>query len=296
VSDEPVLASRLVSEAAGRLRAAGVPSPEIDARLLLEFVVGERPFPWWGRYEVPPDAARRFDELTARRAERIPLQHLTGRAYFGHLELEVGPGVFIPRPETESMMQWASDRVTALRNSGQPPIVVDLCTGSGAVAKSIARAAPEAEVYAVELSADALGWAQRNLADTAVTLVHGDMADALPELDGRVDLVVANPPYVPLDAYESVAVEARDHDPSLALFSGPDGLDAIRVVARVAARLLHIGGLLAFEHADVQSVSAPQIVVDSQLFTEVRDNRDLTGRPRYVTAVRNGRPLAGWDE
>jgi release factor glutamine methyltransferase len=122
------------------------------------------------------------------------------------------------------------------------------------------------------------------------------MAHALAEVDATVDLVVANPPYVPLDAYDSVAVEARDHDPTLALFSGDDGLDAIRVLTRVAARLLRAGGLLTFEHAEVQAESAPQIVLDSQCFSQVRDRLDLTGRPRFVTAVRTARPLAGWDE
>jgi release factor glutamine methyltransferase len=290
-------AIELVREGAARLAAAGVPSPENDARLLLADVLGEGPFPWWHRFEVDSEGAGRFAELIGMRADRIPLQHLTGKAYFGHVELDVGPGVFIPRPETESMLVWATSELTTRQTRlGTRQVVVDLCTGSGAIAKSLALEAPGAEVYAVELSTEALTWAERNLAGTDVRLVHGDMAYALPELDGTVDLVVVNPPYVPLDAYDTVAIEARDHDPSLALFSGPDGLDAIRVLTRVAARLLRGGGLLAFEHAEVQAESAPQIVVDSQQFSRVRDNCDLTGRPRYVTAVRNERPLAGWDE
>ncbi len=290
-------ASELVREGAARLAAAGVPSPENDARLLMAHVLGEGPFPWWNRFEVAPRFAGRFAELIAMRAERIPLQHLTGKAYFGRLELDVGPGVFIPRPETESMLVWATSQLTSRQlRLGTRQLVVDLCTGSGAIAKSLALEVPGAEVYAVELSTEALAWAEQNLAGTDVRLVHGDMANALPELDGTVDLVVANPPYIPLDAYDTVAVEARDHDPSLALFAGPDGLDAIRVLTGVAARLLQAGGLLAFEHAEVQAESALQIVVDSQQFTQVRDNRDLTSRPRYVTAVRNGAPLAGWDE
>jgi release factor glutamine methyltransferase len=290
-------AIQLVREGAERLAAAGVPSPENDARLLLAHVLGEGPFPWWNRFEVAPDLAGRFAELIARRAERTPLQHLTGKAYFGKVELEVGPGVFVPRPETEVMMSWAVSEVAARQvRLGTPQVVVDLCTGSGAVAKSIALEVPGAEIHAVELSTEALAWAERNLAGTDVRLVHADMAYALPELDARVDLVVANPPYVPLDAYDTVAIEARDHDPGLALFSGRDGLDAIRVLTQVASRLLREGGLLAFEHAEVQAESAPQIVLDSQRFALVRDRRDLTGRPRFVTAVRNGRALAGWDE
>jgi release factor glutamine methyltransferase len=293
----PRTASQLVRAGAERLREAGVPSPENDARLLLAHVLGEGPSPWWNRFEVAPASADRFAELIAMRAERIPLQHLTGRAYFGKVELDVGPGVFIPRPETEMMMSWAASEVAARQvRFGTRQVVVDLCAGSGAIAKSIALEVPGAEIYAVELSTEALDWARRNLASTDVRLVHADMAYALPELDAQVDLVVANPPYVPLDAYDTVAIEARDHDPSLALFSGPDGLDAIRVLTQVAARLLREGGLLAFEHAEVQAESAPQIVLDSHLFTRVRDRMDLTDRPRFVTAVRNGRALAGWDE
>ena len=293
-----VTAGRLVREAAVRLQQAGVPSPENDARLLLAHVLDESgPAALWGRRDVTPADADRYRELVDTRAERVPLQHLTGKAHFGYVELDVGPGVFIPRPETETMMSWASTELGARQlRHGTRQVVVDLCTGSGAIAKSLALAAPGAEVYAVELSTDALPWAERNLAGTDVRLVHADMADALPELDGTVDLVVCNPPYVPLDAYDSVAVEARDHDPSLALFSGADGLDAIRVLTRVAARLLRAGGLLAFEHAEVQAESAPQIVVDSRQFSQIRDRLDLTGRPRYVTAVRNDPALAGWDE
>lgn len=291
-------ASVVVREAAERLRAAGVDSPENDARLLLAYVLGQtRPTPFWHQAELTPTDVDRFLALVARRAQRVPLQHLTGTAYFGHTEVAVGPGVFVPRPETETMMVWASTELAA--RAGLPddrPIAVDLCTGSGVIAKSLALAVPDAEIHAVELSAEALRWAEQNLAGTGVRLVPGDMADALPELDGTVDLVVANPPYVPLDAYDSVAVEARNYDPAVALFSGDDGLDAIRVLTRVAARLLRTGGLLAFEHAEVQAESAPQVVLDSQWFGHVRDRLDLTGRPRFVTAVRTARPLAGWVE
>lgn len=297
VGEQRVSARDLVEQAADRLRAAEVPSPDNDARLLLTYVLGDGPSPWLYRVEITPDQARRFDQLIEQRARRIPLQHLTGRAYFGRIELAVGPGVFIPRPETEVMTSWASAELGERRaRLGSRQVAVDLCTGSGAIAKSIALENLDADVHAVEVSPEAHAWAQRNLADTGVQLVLGDMANALPELDGTADLVVANPPYVPLDAYDSVAIEARDHDPGLALFSGPDGLEAIKVVVRTAARLLRVGGLLAFEHAEAQDGSAQQVVVDSQRFDQVRDRPDLTGRPRFVTAVRNGRALAGWDE
>ena len=296
VGEKPT-ARELVKHAAEQLRAAGVPSPENDARLLLSHVLGEDPGLWWSRREVEPADVQTYDLLVARRAERIPLQHLTGVSYFGNVELRVGPGVFIPRPETETMMAWACAELRSRQaDSARPQLAVDLCTGSGAIALSLAKEVPAAEIYAVELSADALSWAEQNLAGTDVRLVQADMADALSELDGTVDVVTANPPYVPLEAYDSVAVEARDHDPSLALFSGMDGLDAIRIVTKVAARLLRPGGVLTFEHAEVQAESAPQVVLDSEHFAQIRDRADLTGRPRFVTAVRNGRTLAGWDE
>jgi release factor glutamine methyltransferase len=162
--------------------------------------------------------------------------------------------------------------------------VVDLCTGSGAIALAVATEVPEAKVHAVELDEGAHGWAVRNLSGSGVDLRHGDMADSFPELDGTVDVVVSNPPYIPLDAYESVAPEARDHDPALALWSGDDGLDAMRVVERVAARLLAAGGVVGAEHADVQGESAPAVFSGAGRWADVRDHRDLAGRPRFVTA------------
>jgi release factor glutamine methyltransferase len=143
---------------------------------------------------------------------------------------------------------------------------------------------PEAEVFAVELSEDAMPWAARNLEGTGVDLRQGDMASAFEDLDGSVDVVLCNPPYIPLDAFESVAAEARNFDPALALWSGVDGLDAMRVVERTGARLLRLGGVLGAEHADAQGDSAPAVFTGTGRWVEVRDNRDLAGRPRYVTA------------
>jgi release factor glutamine methyltransferase len=197
--------------------------------------------------------------------------------------------VFVPRPETEVMTGWALEQLRPLVFQMQRPLVVELCTGSGAIAKALVDELPRLRVHAVEMSEDAARWAERNLAGTGVELHVGDMARAVPELDGTVDLVIANPPYIPLEAYESVPVEVRDHDPTVALFSGDDGLDAIRVVVDVAARLLRPAGLLCFEHADLQGESAPAVAVASGAFIGVRDHRDLAGRPRFVTAVRNPR-------
>ena len=216
-----IAARPVLAQATATLRAAGVESPEQDARLLLAHVCGIEPLRLPLLDEIDDDQATRFQKLIMDRARRVPLQHLTGRAYFRYLQLEVGPGVFVPRPETEVMTGWAIDQLRPMIMNKKMPLVVELCTGSGAIAKAIATELTGAVVHAVELSEEAAGYAARNLADVPVWLHVGDMADALHELDGTVDLVIANPPYIPLEAYESVALEARDHDPSLALFSGP---------------------------------------------------------------------------
>ncbi|HEX6875910.1 MAG TPA: peptide chain release factor N(5)-glutamine methyltransferase [Nocardioidaceae bacterium] len=274
----------LVDRAAERLRAAGVASPEYDARELLAHVLGTTRLGLALVADVEGDQERTFEELVARRSAREPLQHLTGTAPFRYVELRVGPGVFVPRPETEVLAGWGVDRARDVALSGRRPVVVDLCTGSGAIALAVATEVPEAEVHAVELDESAHAWAARNLEATGVDLRQGDMADAFCDLDGRVDVVLCNPPYIPLEAYESVAVEARDHDPALALWSGPDGLEAIRVLERVAARLLRLGGVVGAEHADVQGGSAPAVFAGSGRWSDVRDNPDLAGRPRFVTA------------
>ena len=276
----------LLTRAVAELREAGVQSPEQDARVLLSLVAGIEPARLPLLDAVDDEQADLFDSLVIQRAVRIPLQHLTGRAYFRHVELEVGPGVFVPRPETEVMTGWAVDALRPMIASGGRPRVVELCAGSGAISLALVDELTFLDVYAVELSPEAAAYARRNLADTLVELYVGDMADALHVLDGQVDLLVANPPYIPLDAYASVTPEVRDHDPLPALFSGDDGLDAIRVVTDVATRLLRPGGLLCFEHADAQGESAPAVVTRSRAFTGIRDHLDLAGRPRFVTAVR----------
>jgi release factor glutamine methyltransferase len=280
-----VTATRLLlADATRRLADAGVASPEYDARELLAHVLGTTRSGLALVSEVPADRAEAFEELLERRAAREPLQHLTGTAAFRYVELTVGPGVFVPRPETEVLAGWGVDRAREALAEGRRPVVVDLCTGSGAMALSLATEVPEAEVHAVELDEDAYAWASRNLEGSGVDLRHGDMAEAFRDLDGRVDVVVCNPPYIPLEAYESVAAEARDHDPALALWSGQDGLDAMRLLERVAARLLRPGGVLGAEHAEVQAESAPAVLTATGRWSDVRDNPDLAGRPRFVTA------------
>jgi len=269
----------LVTAAAARLREAGVASPDFDAAELLAFVTGSSRL---HLSEPTPEQQVRYDDLIAQRAAREPLQHLTGTAAFRYRELAVGPGVFVPRPETEVMVGWILDRLAAVKN----PLVVDLCTGSGAIAGAIATERPDSTVHAVELSAEACAWARRNLAGTGAILHEGDIDGCLPELDGQVDAVISNPPYIPLTAWESVTAEVRDHDPALALWSGDDGLDEIKVVAATAGRLLKPGGWFACEHADVQGESAPAVFAATGLFTEVRENKDLAGRNRFATGRR----------
>jgi len=277
VSVEPLLAN-----ATERLTAAGVASPRVDAELLLSHVTGI-PRLVLLRSARPNDIQySAYKALIERRANREPLQHLTGSAAFRYIDLEVGPGVFIPRPETELLAGWAIERAKSL----DAPVIVDLCTGSGAIALSLVDEVPGARVHAVELDEVAFGWAHRNLAGTGVDLRQGDMAEAFRELDGTVDIVVTNPPYIPLDAWESVEAEVRDHDPSLALWSGDDGLDALRIVESTAHRLLKPGGVAAAEHADVQGESAPAVFTATGRWTQVRDNVDYADRPRFVTATR----------
>ncbi|MGC4939748.1 peptide chain release factor N(5)-glutamine methyltransferase [Kribbella sp. DT2] len=274
-------ARQLIAAATERLTEAGIASPEYDAAELLAFVAGVSRLQL-GLADLTDDQLEQYDVLVDRRAQREPLQHLTGTAAFRYRELVVGPGVFVPRPETEVLVGWMLDRLKDV----EAPLVVDLCSGSGAIAGAVATERPDSTVHAVELSAEACVWARRNLAGTGATLHEGDIDGCLPELDGQVDAVIANPPYIPLTAWESVTAEVRDHDPALALWSGDDGLDEIKVVAATAARLLKPGGWFGCEHADVQGDSAPAIFAATGQFTEVRDQLDLAARHRFATGRR----------
>lgn len=276
-------ARELVERASSALEQAGVASPRYDAEELLAHVTGVQRMRLRFVDAVSSGDEQAYADLVARRAKREPLQHLIGEAPFRHVMVKVGPGVFVPRPETEIVAGWV---IETARQLSENPVVVDLCTGSGAIALAIATELPGARVYACELDPGAHAWAERNLAGNPVTLALGDAADAFPELDGTVDVVVSNPPYIPMDAYESVEPEVRDHDPALALWSGPDGLDAVRVVERSAARLLRPGGWAVVEHADVQGETAPAVFAATGAWTNVRDNPDLSGKARFVTACR----------
>jgi release factor glutamine methyltransferase len=275
----------LIRAATAALAESGVASPANDAEVLLAHVLGTTRGRLAGVDEVGDDVAATFADLVSRRAARVPLQHLTGSTGFRYVEIEVGPGVFVPRPETELLAGWAVEAAQRAEHENRACRVVDLCTGSGAIALAVATEVPTADVHAVELDPGSFAWAQRNLAGSGVDLREGDMADAFRDLDGTVDVVVCNPPYIPLTEYEGVDQEARENDPHLALFSGQDGLDAIRVLERVAARLLRPGGRVGSEHADLQGESAPAVFAASGRWSQVRDHRDLAGRPRYLTAV-----------
>jgi len=274
---------RLITEATARLERAGVDSPLHDAEALAAHVL-DIPRLQVRSAAMDPDQVREYQELVARRATRVPLQHLIGRATFRRVELAVGPGVFVPRPETEVVVGWALEALERARRTNPEPVVTDLATGSGAIAAALADEAPWARVHAVELDDDAFAWASRNLSGTGVDLRHGDMADELADLDGQVDVVVSNPPYIPLEAWESVSVEGRDHDPALALWAGDDGLDLMRVLERSAFRLLRPGGVVVAEHAHEQGTAAPAVFTGTGRWVEVRDHRDLAGRDRFVTA------------
>lgn len=269
------------------LKAAGVTSPRADAEILACHLLGvDR-----GRLAVlaltGAEVPAGYGALVAARTERVPLQHLTGTAPFRHLELAVGPGVFVPRPETELVAQRAIDAALAVVAQGRAPIVVDLCTGSGAIALAVASEVQGSTVHAVELSPHAHGYARRNVAGTGVSLHHGDARTALVELEGRVDVVVSNPPYVPASEVPADA-EVTVHDPDAALYGGgEDGLDLPRELVARAARLLRPGGTLVMEHTETQGAALRQSMTDAG-FEDAATEADLTGRQRYTHAVLGG--------
>jgi release factor glutamine methyltransferase len=276
-----------IALATARLAEAGVDSPRTDAELIAAHVHQVR------RSELHrvPDTAfepRFWDEI-ARREAREPLQHITGAAYFRYLELAVGPGVFVPRPETEVMTGWAIEALAEMDVAR--PLVVDLGTGSGAIALAIAQEVPGARVHAVEADPLARQWAELNVARCEerapqtrgrVTLHAGEFATALAGLDGHADLVISNPPYVPSGAW--LPPEVAGYDPATALWGGGDGLDAIRSVERAAGRLLRPGGLVAVEHGAPQGPAVYWIFAEERGWAATRNHKDLAGRDRFVTA------------
>ncbi len=271
------------------LGEAGVPTPEADADLLIGHVLGMSRGQVQAKALIgaPVDAEQvmTITEYVERRATREPVQHITGLAPFRTLELSVGPGVFVPRPETELVVQFAIDALAAVPSPS--PLAVDLGSGSGAIALAMAVEVPHAQVVAVENSAPAFVWTTRNVrryGDDRVRLVFADLADALPELDGTVDVVASNPPYIPVGAVPRDP-EVRLFDPVHALYSGPDGLDAVRALVATAYRLLRPGGTLVIEHGELQAAAIAELVRAGG-FTAVSSHRDLLGRDRATTAHR----------
>lgn len=297
-----------------RFEAAEIADPSADAELLVGHVLGASR----GRVqaldvmgaELSPEQYETLQALAAERARRVPLQHLTGRAPFRRLELSVGPGVFVPRPETETVAQFGIDELRSLPDA--EPLAVDLCTGSGAIALATAHEVPAARVWAVEKSAEAHAWAERNVREWGagrVTLLRGDVAEldreslaadagpgaydagsasflipAFEPLWGRVAVLVSNPPYVPRDMVPRDP-EVRDHDPALALYSGVDGLDLIRIISRIGLRLVRPGGLLVLEHAEMQG-AAIRTLLTADGWNGAETHPDLTGRDRATLARR----------
>jgi release factor glutamine methyltransferase len=276
-----------VTRAAAKLAEAEVESPRADAEQIAAHVHGVRR----SELHAVPDSAfdARFWDAVERRAAREPLQHITGLAHFRYAELEVGPGVFAPRPETEVMTGWAIDKLREMDVA--EPVVADLGTGSGAIALAIAQEVPRARVHAVEADPLARHWAQRNIARCAAYAPHtagrvvlhaADFATALPELSGAVDLVISNPPYVPVGA--GLPPEVGEYDPAAALWGGEDGLDAVRVIERAARRLLRPDGLAAVEHGAPQGRAVYWIFAEEKGWRDTRNHKDLARRDRFVTA------------
>jgi len=281
-----------VTRARRAFEAEGIASPDADAVELAAFALGCDAADVRRRMVLRDPADEgfpdRFQALVDERLARVPLQHLTGRAHFRRLTLAVGPGVFVPRPETEVVAGLA---IEAARGAGPAPVVVDLCTGSGAIALAVADEVPGAHVHAVELSREAHAWAERNVATSGpgVDLRLGDARTAFPDLEAAVDVVVSNPPYIP-DGAVPLDVEVRDHDPEVALYGrSADGLSVPLAVAARAAALLRGGGTLVMEHADTQGQSLPAALEGAGVWEQVADHLDLTGRPRATTAVRRRR-------
>ena len=280
----------LIAKAASEFEAAGIESPQVDAELIAanlfkmsrgelqaRLVVGE--------VDLTDQQLAEFQSFVSRRAAREPLQHLTGEAHFRNITLKVGKGVFVPRPETEFVTGLAIDDVIS-RNLAEP-VVVDLCAGSGAIGLAIAAELSNARVYGVEKSEEAISFTRANYAAIApnnASIALGDMADAFEDLNGSVDFVISNPPYIPSDMvpiYPEVAL----HDPALALYGGSDGLDLIHVVSAVAKRLLKPGGGLAIEHADMQAEQVRQLLLNDG-WRLVQTHKDFNGRDRAATAIR----------
>ena len=280
-------ASDLLGEAASRLREAGIEAADWDAERLLRHVLG------WERAvllaqpeaEIADEAETCFRRLLAERARRVPLQHLVGTQAFWRHDFVVNPDVLVPRPETELLVEVALERMRDLAR----PLAVDVGTGSGCIALSLADARPDAEVHASDLSAEALAVARENAVrlglERRVRFHAGDLLDPVAALAGRFDLVVSNPPYVAAEERESLAPEVRDHEPAVALFAPERGLGVHRRLAAAAAGALRAGGVLVVELGAGQQAAVEGFCTGAGLaVSEVR--ADLQSIPRALVAVK----------
>lgn len=277
------------NESLKRLSQAGIQNAEVDFELLLGHVLGISRGEVQSKValdaDLPTAVADELDRLVARRFEREPLQHITGRAAFRNLELLVGPGAFVPRPETELTAQIAIDALNAFELP--EPIALDLGTGTGAIALAIATEVSRARVFAIEKSAEAFAWAQKNVEHLGVStleILHGEIEGSFSQLDGKASVVVSNPPYIPVDAVPRDP-EVQKFDPPLALYGGEDGLDVIRTVSSTAQRLLHPGGLVVIEHGELQGAAVRELFANDG-WHAISTQKDLLGRDRVSTAVR----------
>lgn len=280
----------LLRSAKEKLAAADI--TEVDAEHLFAYVLGisrmdlhnsvklEAALKALGDFGVIEDT---FAKLISRRAAHEPLQYLTGIAYFRHLEIEVGPGVLVPRPESELLVEAVLTHIKNLEEKVTGEIsVIDLGAGSGALSLAIATEAPHSRVIAVEKSADAIVWLKKNVSRISenVRVVEGDVAEVLPGV--KCDAVIANPPYVP-DS-QSLPRDVAEHEPHIALFGGVTGLELPKRFIDAAARLLKSGGVLAIEHTEDQGPAIDALL--SREFIDISLHQDLTGRPRWSSAVR----------
>jgi release factor glutamine methyltransferase len=282
-----LLVSEVLYEASRKLSEAGVTSAKVDAELLAAYCLGisraDLSLLVATNKDFPESQLERFQIALVRRVSREPLQHITGVAPFRHLELEVGPGVFTPRPETEQLVGYALEKISGIAR----PLVVDLCSGSGAIAISLATEVSGSEVFAVELSKDAFEYLSRNATHNGLAkenLRNEDLQVSLSELDGRVDLVISNPPYIPNDAIP-IDLEVQLHEPSMSLYGGADGLDVVRQISVRAMKLLKSGGLLVMEHADTQSIAIGELLL-AEGWLDVAAKADLAGKDRIISAVK----------
>lgn len=276
----------LIRAATEVLTDAEVPSPRHDAQRLAEYVLGVDRLNLILPPPVPASFIGQYAAVIERRRRREPLQHITAETTFRYLQLGMSPGVFVPRPETEVVAQEAIDAAAALPSAR----VVDLCTGAGGIALSVATEVRTSQVWAVDMAVEAVALTRRNAerATASIRVLEGDVRDPglLADLAGTIDVLVSNPPYIPPDA-EPVDPEVRDYDPSLALYGGgEDGLTIPAAVIAAAARLLRPGGTLVMEHAHGQGNGTRLLAAGCEAFTDIRTRLDLNGLDRMLTARR----------